>query len=152
MGSSHDGLLNEAELAAAGEEKETHSFEIDPAQVECYILCRSFWLCSLSRCFFFLIRKKTIYNTKILIKERVQASTLQRGYLRPRWNLSTKSITSKEDWQNFALSQKKDNNILDSLKRCLVSLEDSFISKTLLFLSLQRIQKITCGIDKVHFS
>uniref|UniRef100_A0A7C9DV12 DNA 3'-5' helicase n=1 Tax=Opuntia streptacantha TaxID=393608 RepID=A0A7C9DV12_OPUST len=34
MGSSHDGLLNEAELAAAGEEKETHSFEIDPAQVE----------------------------------------------------------------------------------------------------------------------
>ncbi|KAG7548791.1 P-loop containing nucleoside triphosphate hydrolase [Arabidopsis suecica] len=27
-------LLNEAELAAAAEEKETHSFEIDPAQVE----------------------------------------------------------------------------------------------------------------------
>ncbi|KAI5655449.1 hypothetical protein M9H77_32636 [Catharanthus roseus] len=30
----HDELLNEAELAAAAEEKETHSFEIDPAQVE----------------------------------------------------------------------------------------------------------------------
>ncbi|XP_038679995.1 general transcription and DNA repair factor IIH helicase subunit XPB1-like isoform X4 [Tripterygium wilfordii] len=29
-----DELLNEAELAAAAEEKETHSFEIDPAQVE----------------------------------------------------------------------------------------------------------------------
>ncbi|KAK6137403.1 hypothetical protein DH2020_028875 [Rehmannia glutinosa] len=30
----HDELLNEAELAAVAEEKETHSFEIDPAQVE----------------------------------------------------------------------------------------------------------------------
>ncbi|XP_022736909.1 DNA repair helicase XPB1 isoform X2 [Durio zibethinus] len=30
----HDGLLNEAELAAAAEEKETHAFEIDPSQVE----------------------------------------------------------------------------------------------------------------------
>ncbi|CAA3002379.1 DNA repair helicase XPB1 isoform X2 [Olea europaea var. sylvestris] len=30
----HDELLNEAQLAAAAEEKETHSFEIDPAQVE----------------------------------------------------------------------------------------------------------------------
>ncbi|XP_019151624.1 PREDICTED: DNA repair helicase XPB1 isoform X1 [Ipomoea nil] len=30
----HDELLNEAELAAAAEEKETHSFEIDPSQVE----------------------------------------------------------------------------------------------------------------------
>ncbi|XP_038688445.1 general transcription and DNA repair factor IIH helicase subunit XPB1 isoform X2 [Tripterygium wilfordii] len=29
-----DELLNEAELAAAAEEKETHSFEIDPSQVE----------------------------------------------------------------------------------------------------------------------
>lgn len=29
-----DGLLNEAELAAVAEEKETHSFEIDPSQVE----------------------------------------------------------------------------------------------------------------------
>ncbi|XP_062029090.1 general transcription and DNA repair factor IIH helicase subunit XPB1 [Rosa rugosa] len=28
------GLLNEAELAAAAEEKETHAFEIDPSQVE----------------------------------------------------------------------------------------------------------------------
>ncbi|PON84542.1 Helicase XPB/Ssl [Trema orientale] len=34
MGNGHDGLLNEAELAAAAEEKETHSFEIDPSQVE----------------------------------------------------------------------------------------------------------------------
>lgn len=33
MGNSHGDLLNEAELAAAAEEKETHSFEIDPAQV-----------------------------------------------------------------------------------------------------------------------
>ncbi|KAG8374992.1 hypothetical protein BUALT_Bualt10G0053200 [Buddleja alternifolia] len=31
---THEDLLNEAELAAAAEEKETHSFEIDPAQVE----------------------------------------------------------------------------------------------------------------------
>ncbi|KAJ6701752.1 DNA REPAIR HELICASE XPB1-LIKE [Salix koriyanagi] len=34
IGVSHDGLLNEAELAAAAEEKETHSFEVDPSQVE----------------------------------------------------------------------------------------------------------------------
>ncbi|KAJ7944948.1 DNA repair helicase XPB1 [Quillaja saponaria] len=33
-GGGHDELLNEAELAAAAEEKETHSFEIDPSQVE----------------------------------------------------------------------------------------------------------------------
>lgn len=33
MGNGHDGLLNEAELAAAAEEKETHAFEIDPSQV-----------------------------------------------------------------------------------------------------------------------
>lgn len=31
---THGELLNEAELAAAAEEKETHSFEIDPSQVE----------------------------------------------------------------------------------------------------------------------
>ncbi|KAG0463225.1 hypothetical protein HPP92_021701 [Vanilla planifolia] len=31
---AHGGLLDGAELAAAAEEKETHSFEIDPAQVE----------------------------------------------------------------------------------------------------------------------
>ncbi|KAH6777555.1 DNA repair helicase XPB1-like protein [Perilla frutescens var. hirtella] len=31
---AHGELLNEAELAAAAEEKETHSFEIDPTQVE----------------------------------------------------------------------------------------------------------------------
>ncbi|XP_054824914.1 general transcription and DNA repair factor IIH helicase subunit XPB1 isoform X1 [Prosopis cineraria] len=31
---THDELLNEAEVAAAAEEKETHSFEIDPSQVE----------------------------------------------------------------------------------------------------------------------
>ncbi|XP_047325874.1 general transcription and DNA repair factor IIH helicase subunit XPB1 isoform X2 [Impatiens glandulifera] len=30
----HNDLLNEAEIAAAAEEKETHSFEIDPGQVE----------------------------------------------------------------------------------------------------------------------
>ncbi|KAL7111729.1 hypothetical protein ACP275_05G107900 [Erythranthe tilingii] len=34
IGGAHDELLNEAELAAVAEEKETHSFEIDPAQVE----------------------------------------------------------------------------------------------------------------------
>ncbi|KAL8159010.1 hypothetical protein V2J09_000547 [Rumex salicifolius] len=33
-GSTHDGFLNEDELAAAAEDKETHSFEIDPLQVE----------------------------------------------------------------------------------------------------------------------
>ncbi|GAB4834440.1 General transcription and DNA repair factor IIH helicase subunit xpb1 [Ancistrocladus abbreviatus] len=32
--SDHDQLITEAELAAAAEEKETHSFEIDPSQVE----------------------------------------------------------------------------------------------------------------------
>ncbi|KAK8361301.1 hypothetical protein V6Z12_A03G030900 [Gossypium hirsutum] len=32
--SGHSGLLMESELAAAAEEKETHAFEIDPAQVE----------------------------------------------------------------------------------------------------------------------
>lgn len=30
----HSELLNEAELAAAAEEKETHCFEVDPAQVD----------------------------------------------------------------------------------------------------------------------
>ncbi|KAH0640847.1 hypothetical protein KY285_037433 [Solanum tuberosum] len=30
----HDELINEVDVAAAAEEKETHSFEIDPAQVE----------------------------------------------------------------------------------------------------------------------
>ncbi|MCI92638.1 DNA repair helicase XPB1, partial [Trifolium medium] len=30
---THDELLNEAEVAAAAEEKEAHAFEIDPAQV-----------------------------------------------------------------------------------------------------------------------
>ncbi|XP_022158845.1 DNA repair helicase XPB1 [Momordica charantia] len=34
LGNRHEGLLNEAEVAAAAEERETHSFEIDPAQVE----------------------------------------------------------------------------------------------------------------------
>ncbi|XP_030474945.2 general transcription and DNA repair factor IIH helicase subunit XPB1 [Syzygium oleosum] len=34
VGVGHNELLNEAELAAAAEEKETHSFEIDPSQVE----------------------------------------------------------------------------------------------------------------------
>lgn len=34
IGGTHDELLNGAELAAAAEEKETHAFEIDPAQVE----------------------------------------------------------------------------------------------------------------------
>ena len=33
LGSRHEGLLNEAEAAAAAEERETHSFEIDPSQV-----------------------------------------------------------------------------------------------------------------------
>lgn len=36
----HDELLNEAELAAAAEEKETHSFEIDPAQVPSSNSCK----------------------------------------------------------------------------------------------------------------
>ncbi|GAV76105.1 Helicase_C domain-containing protein/ResIII domain-containing protein/Helicase_C_3 domain-containing protein [Cephalotus follicularis] len=34
VGTGHDELLNEAQLAATAEEKETHSFEIDPSQVE----------------------------------------------------------------------------------------------------------------------
>ncbi|KAL6177286.1 hypothetical protein ACLB2K_048812 [Fragaria x ananassa] len=34
IGADSSGLLNEAELAAVAEEKETHAFEIDPSQVE----------------------------------------------------------------------------------------------------------------------
>ncbi|KAJ0431243.1 putative DNA helicase [Helianthus annuus] len=34
---THDELLNEAQLAAAAEEKEAHSFEIDPSQVYFYV-------------------------------------------------------------------------------------------------------------------
>lgn len=33
IGNGPDDLLNGAELAAAAEEKEAHSFEIDPSQV-----------------------------------------------------------------------------------------------------------------------
>lgn len=36
IGTGHEDLLNGMELAAATEEKETHSFEIDPAQVLCF--------------------------------------------------------------------------------------------------------------------
>lgn len=35
---AHDELLNEAELAAVTEEKETHAFQIDPAQVGYWML------------------------------------------------------------------------------------------------------------------
>lgn len=38
MVTNHDGLLNEAELAAVAEEKETHSFEVDPSQVQEYMV------------------------------------------------------------------------------------------------------------------
>ncbi|KAM0059986.1 putative DNA helicase [Helianthus debilis subsp. tardiflorus] len=34
---TRDELLNEAQLAAAAEEKEAHSFEIDPSQVYFYV-------------------------------------------------------------------------------------------------------------------
>lgn len=33
IGGGHEDLLNGVDLAVAAEEKETHSFEIDPAQV-----------------------------------------------------------------------------------------------------------------------
>jgi DNA excision repair protein ERCC-3 len=33
IGTGHEDLLNQAEVAAAAEEKETHAFEIDPSQV-----------------------------------------------------------------------------------------------------------------------
>lgn len=33
----HEELLNEAQLAAAAEEKEAHAFEVDPAQVYPYM-------------------------------------------------------------------------------------------------------------------
>ena len=33
----HDELLHSVDLAAAAEEKETHAFEIDPAQVLCVL-------------------------------------------------------------------------------------------------------------------
>jgi DNA excision repair protein ERCC-3 len=36
IGTGHEDLLNGEDLAAAAEEKETHSFEIDPAQVLCF--------------------------------------------------------------------------------------------------------------------
>lgn len=34
----HEELLNEAQLAAAAEEKEAHAFEVDPAQVRNFVL------------------------------------------------------------------------------------------------------------------
>lgn len=56
----------------------------------------------------------------------MQASILQKGYVHPRSNLSTKSITLKEDWQTYPLSQgeKKslDNNIVD------FCFKDSFVA------------------------
>lgn len=45
IATGHDGLLNEAELAAVAEEKETHSFEIDPSQAG-FIVCDIFKLTS----------------------------------------------------------------------------------------------------------
>jgi len=92
-------------------------------------------------------KEKNIY--KILTKEWMQSSTLQRGYVHPRCRLSTKLITSKEDWQKIALSQKKRVLTIISLIRCR---DVSFSSKTLLFLSIQRVQKIACGINKIPFS
>lgn len=35
IGAGPSDLLNEAELAAVAEEKETHAFEVDPTQVAC---------------------------------------------------------------------------------------------------------------------
>lgn len=36
IGAGPSDLLNEAELAAVAEEKETHAFEIDPSKVPCF--------------------------------------------------------------------------------------------------------------------
>jgi hypothetical protein len=38
--SGHEDLLNGMELAAATEEKETHSFEIDPSQVFLHLVLK----------------------------------------------------------------------------------------------------------------
>ena len=38
--SGHEDLLNGMELAAATEEKETHSFEIDPSQVCVHLILK----------------------------------------------------------------------------------------------------------------
>jgi len=65
------------------------------------------------------------------------------------WNLSTKSIISKEDWQKFALCLKKRFLTITSL---ICWRDVSSPSKTLLYLSRQMVQKITCGINKTHFS
>jgi len=49
-------------------------------------------------CFFFGIRKKVKYIINKICKEGwMQAGIVQKGYVHPRWNPSTKSITSKED-------------------------------------------------------
>ena len=73
----------------------------------------------------------------------MHAGILQKGYVHPRWNLSTKSITSKEDWQKFPLSQKKRVLIIISL---ILWGGVSSPPKTLLFLYSQIVQKIACGI------
>lgn len=36
IGAGPSDLLNEAELVAVAEEKETHAFEIDPSKVPCF--------------------------------------------------------------------------------------------------------------------
>jgi len=79
----------------------------------------------------------------------MQAGILQKAYVNPRWNLSTKSITSKEESQKFPLSQKKRVLIRISLIRWRGV---SSPSKTLLFLSRQIAQKIACGINKTLLS
>lgn len=41
IGTGHEDLLSGAEVAAAAEEKETHAFEVDPAQVIYKIFLKS---------------------------------------------------------------------------------------------------------------
>lgn len=74
----------------------------------------------------------------------MQASILQKGYVHPRRNLSTKSITLKEDWQTYPLSQGE--------KKVLIIISLIFASKTLLLLPHQTVQKIACGINETLFS
>ena len=109
---------------------------------------------------FFLIRKKTIYKSEILTKEWVQASTLQRGYV---YLIKKKGVMYAQDgtYSQNQLYQKKIGKSLHCPPKkkkvltiaSLIRWRDVFSPlKTLIFLSLQRVQKITCGIDKMHFS
>ena len=78
---------------------------------------------------FFLIRKKTIYITKILTMSATKHPT--KGLCTPKIEPIPKINYMKRRLAKVHIvleKQSLDNNILDSLKRRLLSFEDSFIS------------------------